>query len=174
MTGTFLSAEKSAAFAASIPISGKTSGPSRKSGIKPAALNMSTAVINDNRLYGFSHYGRGNGCIDTTNGKILERPGAHRDNVTFCPSPAMLALIDDESCRCSRPMVPKRKYWPSIRLPTTQHGRLLCFSDQLLIRIEFDLVRFSDTKKNSQALLNENQLESPLFAIAAALAWRLR
>ena len=59
---------------------------------------MSSAVINDNRLYGFSHYGLGElFCIDTTNGKILWKgPGRTGDNVTFLSVPGhVLALIDD-------------------------------------------------------------------------------
>ena len=62
------------------------------------ALDMSTAVINDGRLYGMSHYGRGRFfCLDMTTGEILwQGPGRTGDNVMFLSIPGhVVALIND-------------------------------------------------------------------------------
>ena len=61
------------------------------------ALDMSTAVVNDDLLFGFSHYGKGRlFCLDTKTGELLwQGPGRTGDNVTFLAMPGhVLALID--------------------------------------------------------------------------------
>lgn len=49
------------------------------------ALDMSSAVVNDDLLFGFSHYGKGRlFCVDTKTGDILwQGPGRTGDNVAF-------------------------------------------------------------------------------------------
>ncbi len=64
---------------------------------RKVALDTSTAVVNGNRLYGFSHYGRGRiFCLDIDSGEILwqgpERTGEH---ISFLAIPGhILALLD--------------------------------------------------------------------------------
>lgn len=62
------------------------------------ALDMSSAVVNDGLLYGFSHYGRGRFfCLDIDTGKVLwQGPGRTGDNVAFLAIPGhVVALIND-------------------------------------------------------------------------------
>lgn len=62
------------------------------------ALDMSSAVINGDLLYGFSHYRRGRlFCLDPKTGDILwQGPGRTGENVMFLSIPGhVLALIDD-------------------------------------------------------------------------------
>ncbi len=62
------------------------------------ALDMSTAVINGDFLYGFSHYKMGRlFCLDPNTGKVLwQSKGRTGDNVAFLSSPGhVFALIDD-------------------------------------------------------------------------------
>lgn len=64
---------------------------------KKLALDMSSAVINGNYLYGFSHYRLGQFfCLDTENGDIIwEGPGRSGDNAAFLSIPGhVLALLD--------------------------------------------------------------------------------
>ena len=59
------------------------------------ALDMSTAVINGNSLFGMSHYGKGRiFCLDPTTGKVVwQGPGRAGENVAFLAIPGhMLAL----------------------------------------------------------------------------------
>lgn len=64
---------------------------------KSVALNMSSAIMNDNLLYGFSHYGRGRFfCLDPKTGTVLwqgpERTGQH---ATFLAIPGyVIALLN--------------------------------------------------------------------------------
>ena len=63
-----------------------------------AALDMSTAVVNEDYLYGFSHYGLGElFCIDINTGKILWKgPGRSGENATFLSIQGhVLSLIND-------------------------------------------------------------------------------
>jgi len=65
---------------------------------KKVALDMSTAVINHDLLYGFSHYGRGRlFCLDPQTGEVRwEGPGRTGENVTFLSIPGhVVALIND-------------------------------------------------------------------------------
>ena len=62
------------------------------------ALDMSSAVVNGNLLYGLSHYSKGQFfCLDTDTGKILWRgPGRTGQNVMFLSIPGhIVALIDN-------------------------------------------------------------------------------
>lgn len=62
------------------------------------ALDMSTAVVNNDLLYGFSHYGRGRYfCVDMKTGEILwQGPGRTGDNVMFLSIPGhVVALVDN-------------------------------------------------------------------------------
>jgi outer membrane protein assembly factor BamB len=61
------------------------------------ALDMSSAVVNGNLLYGLSHYSKGQFfCLDTDTGEILWRgPGRTGQNVMFLSIPGhIVALID--------------------------------------------------------------------------------
>jgi outer membrane protein assembly factor BamB len=65
---------------------------------KKFALDMSSAVINGNHLYGFSHYSLGQlFCLDAETGKVVwEGPGRSGDNATFLSIPNhIIALLDD-------------------------------------------------------------------------------
>lgn len=62
------------------------------------ALNMSTAVVNGDSLFGFSHYKRGQFfCLDIDSGEVLWRgPGRTGDNVMFLSIPGhVVALISE-------------------------------------------------------------------------------
>lgn len=62
------------------------------------ALDMSSAVINGDLLFGFSHYGSGRFfCLDTKTGQIKwQGPGRTGDNVMFLSVPGyVVALIND-------------------------------------------------------------------------------
>ena len=66
------------------------------------ALDMSSAVMNDGLLYGFSHFGRGRlFCLDPKDGKILwEGPARTGNNVMFLSCPGhVLALINTGELR---------------------------------------------------------------------------
>ncbi|MEE3366161.1 MAG: PQQ-binding-like beta-propeller repeat protein [Planctomycetota bacterium] len=65
---------------------------------KTVALDMSSAVVNGDLLYGFSHYGRGRlFCLDIKTGKVLwQGPGRTGRNVMFLSIPDhVVALIDN-------------------------------------------------------------------------------
>jgi len=65
---------------------------------KTVALDMSSAVVNGDLLYGFSHYDRGRlFCLDITTGKVLwQGPGRTGRNVMFLSIPDhVVALIDN-------------------------------------------------------------------------------
>ena len=69
------------------------------------ALDMSTAVINDGALYGFSHYGSGRlFCLDTETGDVRwQGPPRTGDNVMFLSMPGyIVALINDGELRIIR------------------------------------------------------------------------
>ena len=59
------------------------------------ALDMSTAVINKDFLFGFSHYGRGRlFCLEPRTGKIRwQGPGRTGNNVTFLSFPGHVAAL---------------------------------------------------------------------------------
>ena len=62
------------------------------------ALDMSSAVVNGDLLFGFSHYGSGRlFCLDPTTGEVLwQGPGRTGDNVAFLAIPGhVVALIND-------------------------------------------------------------------------------
>lgn len=62
------------------------------------ALDMSSAVVNGDLLYGFSHYGRGRlFCLDPKTGEVLwQGPGRTGDNVMLLAIPGhVVALIND-------------------------------------------------------------------------------
>ena len=62
------------------------------------ALNMSTAVVNGDLLFGFSHYKMGQFfCLDIATGEVLWRgPGRTGDNVMFLSLPGyVMALVND-------------------------------------------------------------------------------
>ena len=65
---------------------------------RQVALNMSSAVINGDLLYGFSHFGRGRFfCLDPKTGRILwQGPKRTGENVTFLSIPGhILALLNN-------------------------------------------------------------------------------
>ena len=64
---------------------------------KSVALDMSSAVMNENLLYGFSHYGLGRlFCLNVKTGEVLwQGPGRTGDNVMFLAIPGhVLALTN--------------------------------------------------------------------------------
>jgi outer membrane protein assembly factor BamB len=64
---------------------------------KQVALDMSTAVINGDLLFGFSHYNKGQlFCLDTESGDVLwQGPGRLGQNVAFLSIPGhVIALLD--------------------------------------------------------------------------------
>lgn len=65
---------------------------------KEVALDMSSTVVNDGLLFGFSHYGRGRiFCLDPKNGNVQwTGPPRTGQNVTFLATPGyVVALIDN-------------------------------------------------------------------------------
>ena len=65
---------------------------------KAVALDMSSAVVNGELLFGFSHYGRGRlFCLDTKTGEVQwQGPGRTGDNVMFLSIPGhVVALVND-------------------------------------------------------------------------------
>jgi len=65
---------------------------------KKVALDMSSAVVNGDLLYGFSHYGKGRlFCLDPKTGDVLwQGPGRTGRNVAFLSIPGhVVALIND-------------------------------------------------------------------------------
>ena len=65
---------------------------------KKIALDMSSAIVNDDLLYGFSHYGKGRlFCLEIETGNILwQGPGRSGDNATFLAIPNhVVALLDN-------------------------------------------------------------------------------
>ncbi len=65
---------------------------------KKVALDMSSAVVNGDLLYGFSHYDKGRFfCLDTENGRVLwESPGRTGTNAAILSIPGhVVALVDD-------------------------------------------------------------------------------
>lgn len=66
------------------------------------ALDMSTAVINKDLLYGYSHYGKGRlFCLNPSSGEVVwQGPGRTGENVTFLSVPgSVLALINTGELR---------------------------------------------------------------------------
>jgi outer membrane protein assembly factor BamB len=66
------------------------------------ALDMSSAVMNGDLLYGFSHYGKGRlFCLDPRTGEVLwQGPGRTGENVMFLSIPGhVVALINDGELR---------------------------------------------------------------------------
>lgn len=65
---------------------------------KKVALDMSSAVVNGDLLYGFSHYGQGRlFCLDIKTGEVLwQGPGRTGQNVAFLTIPGhVVALVND-------------------------------------------------------------------------------
>ena len=65
---------------------------------RKVALNMSSAVVNGDLLYGFSHYDKGRiFCLEIQSGEVLwEGPARTGDNVMFLAIPGhVVALLDD-------------------------------------------------------------------------------
>jgi outer membrane protein assembly factor BamB len=65
---------------------------------KKVALDMSTAVVNDDLLFGFSHFDRGRlFCLDPKTGEVLwQGPGRTGENVALLAIPGyVVALIND-------------------------------------------------------------------------------
>lgn len=69
---------------------------------KEVALNMSSAVVNGDLLYGFSHYGQGRlFCLDIKTGEVLwQGPGRTGENVALLAIPGhIVALVNDGELR---------------------------------------------------------------------------
>lgn len=64
---------------------------------RKVALDMSTAVINGDLLYGFSHYGKGRlFCVNVATGEVLwQGPGRSGENATFLSLPGHVAALTD-------------------------------------------------------------------------------
>lgn len=65
---------------------------------KDVALDMSSAVVNGDLLFGFSHYGRGRFfCVDTETGKVLwQGRGRTGDNVAFLSIREHIVALQDK------------------------------------------------------------------------------
>ncbi|MEQ9411368.1 MAG: PQQ-like beta-propeller repeat protein [Fuerstiella sp.] len=76
--------------------SGDTWTVSRRWHQKAVALNMSSAVINDNLLFGFSHYDSGRlFCLDPETGEVLWKgPPRAGDNVMFLSVPGYVVALN--------------------------------------------------------------------------------
>lgn len=91
---------------------------------KEVALDMSSAVVNGDKLYGFSHYGKGRiFCLDTDTGKVLwQGPGRTGQNATFLSIPGhVLALINNGELQVIRADDDKYKVaavWQVAETPT--------------------------------------------------------
>jgi outer membrane protein assembly factor BamB len=72
---------------------------------KEVALNMSTPVVNGERLFGFSHYNKGQFfCLNIDSGGLLwQGPGRTGDNVMFLSIPGfVVALVNDGQLQIMR------------------------------------------------------------------------
>ncbi|MGE0607641.1 MAG: PQQ-binding-like beta-propeller repeat protein [Pirellulales bacterium] len=115
------------------------------------ALDMSSAVVNDGRLFGFSHYDRGRlFCLDPADGQIVwQGPPRTGQNVTFLSLPGfVVALINDGELKviatagdqleeAASYRVAERKTWsPPVLLPDgflikdTQHLTRWSFAEE--------------------------------------------
>ena len=65
---------------------------------KDVALDMSTAVMNNDHFYGMSHYGKGRVfCLDAASGDVLwQGPGRNGDNITFLSVPDHVVALTDK------------------------------------------------------------------------------
>lgn len=114
---------------------------------KDVALDMSSAVVNDNLLFGFSHYDKGRlFCLDTSTGSIRwQSPGRTGDNVMFLSIPGyIIALIDNGELRIVKASGDRYDKVASYRVaetPTWAPPVLL--KDGFLIKDEQSLTRWS-------------------------------
>ena len=111
------------------------------------ALDMSTAVVNGEFLYGLSHYGRGRlFCLDIASGEIRwQGPGRTGENVMFLSIPGQIvALTNSGELRIVRAsaeryeavasydVAPGRTWAPPVllgdRILTKDHRELTCWS----------------------------------------------
>lgn len=121
------------------------------------ALDMSSAVVNDDLLFGFSHYDKGRlFCLDIETGEVLwQGPGRTGDNVTFLSVPGfVLALIDNGELRVMEANGDGYNLVASYRVadsPTWAPPVLL--KDRILIKDEQSLTLWSfndaDTRSDS-------------------------
>ena len=121
---------------------------------KRAALNMSTAVINNNHLYGLSHYGLGElFCIDINNGEIVWRgSGRSGDNATFLSTPnhilsllsnGNLNIIKSEGSQSRIQVKYQVAETPTWAAPVLLRNRILVKDKNSLI-----MWQFTDSKEN--------------------------
>lgn len=114
---------------------------------RKVALDMSTAIVNGEMLFGFSHYDKGRlFCVDPTTGEIRwEGPPRTGQNVTFLAVPGhVLALLDNGELRVIAATAGEYRTvtsWQVADAPTWAPPVLL--SDGLLIKDRQGLTRWS-------------------------------
>ena len=111
------------------------------------ALDMSSAVVNDGLLYGFSHYDSGRlFCLDPESGDVLWRgPARTGQNVAFLSIPGyVVALINDGELRIVRASGDRYEQVASYRVaesPTWAPPALL--ESSVLVKDQTTLTRWS-------------------------------
>jgi outer membrane protein assembly factor BamB len=111
------------------------------------ALDMSTAVINGNLLFGFSHYGKGKlFCVDAASGKVLwQGPGRTGENVAFLSVPGhVAALINNGELRIMKATGGQLETVASWRMTTGQAwAPPVLLKDGVLVKDDETLTRWS-------------------------------
>ena len=111
------------------------------------ALDMSSAVMNDGRLYGFSHYGRGRFfCLDPSSGKVMwQGPGRTGNNVMFLAIPHhIFALINTGELRILAASDASYQEVASYQVAETQSwAPPVLLNDGVLVKDEQTLRRWS-------------------------------
>ncbi len=114
---------------------------------KDIALDMSSAVMNGEHLYGFSHYDRGRlFCLDPTSGKVLwTGPPRTGQNVMFLSAPGFVAaLINDGELRILKASPLQYEPLATYRVAADRTwAPPVLFSDGLLIKDQQHLTLWS-------------------------------
>ena len=121
---------------------------------KKVALDMSSAVVNGDLLYGFSHYGSGRlFCLDTKTGEVLgQGPGRTGQNAMFLSIPGyVVALIDGgevQIIKATGERFEKVVSWRVAESPTWAPPVLL--KSGILVKDHKSLTRWSLTMPTSE------------------------
>lgn len=111
------------------------------------ALDMSTAVMNGDLLFGFSHYGKGRlFCVDAESGRVLwQGPGRTGENVAFLSVPGhVAALINDGEFRIIAATAGQLETVVSWQLTTKQAwAPPVLLNDGILLKDDSTLTRWS-------------------------------
>ena len=115
---------------------------------------MSTAVINNNHLYGLSHYGLGElFCIDITNGEIVWRgSGRSGDNATFLSTPNYIfSLLSNGNLNIIKAEGSKSKIQAKYQVAETPTWTApVLLRNRILVKDKSSLImwQFTDSKEN--------------------------